>query len=114
MEAVSKSKGAAGSHLTAGNLLRPTRPLIEVYVLQASQTSTVGRGSQQHCIVIRKMQSIRVLGFRGFHDVHRNVEAHLAIRANVLVEFFGQSPLDFIDCLVVEMKAGKGKPPLHV
>ncbi len=39
--------------MTAGNLLRPTRPLIEVYESQTFQTSTVSRGSQQHCIVIR-------------------------------------------------------------
>src|SRR6056297_1818847 len=40
-------------HITAGNLLRPTRPLIEVYESQTFQTSTPSSGSQQHCIVIQ-------------------------------------------------------------
>ena len=35
--------------ITAGNLLRPTRPLIGVYESQASQTSNPSSGSQQHC-----------------------------------------------------------------
>ncbi len=41
-----------GFRITAGNLLRPTRPLIEVYESRAFQTSTPSSGSQQHCIVI--------------------------------------------------------------
>ena len=38
--------------ITAGNLLRPTRPLTEVYESRTFQTSTPSSGSQQHCIVM--------------------------------------------------------------